>query len=174
MHIQYVYVIPCDIICKCSTDEYTICLCYTVRYNLHHVICYVHIPLYITCTCQTIIHDLYFGLVCWSLTSLYYSNGVNGHIETMPAREINPFTALSRIRSQFLRPQWSTSNHQRVDTTTPQTAQPSGLATWSVLTKSFVLLTRFLFFKDDVLGLNSLYHRYKGRTRCSRSRERWV
>ena len=27
----------------------------------------------------------------------------NGHIETMPAREINPFTALTRIRSQFLR-----------------------------------------------------------------------
>ena len=27
--------------------------------------------------------------VCWSLTSLCHSNG---HIETMPAREINPFT----------------------------------------------------------------------------------
>ena len=64
-------------------------------------------------------------LVCWSLTSLCHSNG---HIETMPAREINPFTALTRIRSQFLRTQWSTSNHQRVDTTTHQTAQPSGLA----------------------------------------------
>ena len=35
----------------------------------------------------------------------------NRHIETMPAREINPFTALTRIRSQFLRTQWSTSNH---------------------------------------------------------------
>ena len=46
--------------------------------------------------------------VCWSLTSLCHSNG---HIETMPAREINPFTALTRIRSQFLRTQWSTSNH---------------------------------------------------------------
>ena len=64
-------------------------------------------------------------LVCWSLTSLCHSNG---HIETMPAREINPFTALIRIRSQFLRTQWWTSNHQRVDMTTPQTAQPSGLA----------------------------------------------
>ena len=63
--------------------------------------------------------------VCWSLTSLCHSNG---HIETMPAREIYPFTALTRIRSQFLRTQWSTSNHQRVDMTTPQTAQPSGLA----------------------------------------------
>ena len=43
--------------------------------------------------------------VCWSLTSLCHSNG---HIETMPAREINPFTiftALTRIRSQFLRTQ---------------------------------------------------------------------
>ena len=40
--------------------------------------------------------------VCWSLTSLCYSNG---HIETMPAREINPFTGLTRIRSQFLRTQ---------------------------------------------------------------------
>ena len=39
-------------------------------------------------------------MVCWSLTSLCHSNG---HIETMPAREINPFTALTRIRSQFLR-----------------------------------------------------------------------
>ena len=48
-------------------------------------------------------------LVCWSLTSLCHSNG---HI--VPAREINPFTALTRIRSQFLRTQWSTSNHQRV------------------------------------------------------------
>ena len=64
-------------------------------------------------------------LVCWSLTSLFHSNG---HMETMPAREINPFTALTRIRSQFLRTQWSTSNHQRVNTTTPQTVQPSGLA----------------------------------------------
>ena len=36
--------------------------------------------------------------VCWNLTSLCHSNG---HIETMPAREINPFTALTRIRSQF-------------------------------------------------------------------------
>ena len=34
--------------------------------------------------------------VCWSLTSLCHSNG---HIETMSAREINPFTALTRIRS---------------------------------------------------------------------------
>ena len=65
--------------------------------------------------------------VCWSLTSLCHSNG---HIETMPARVINPFTALTRIRSQFLRTQWSTSNRQRVDTTTPQTAEPSGLAVW--------------------------------------------
>ena len=60
-----------------------------------------------------------------SLTSLCHSNG---HIETMPAREINPFTALTRIRYQFLRTQWSTSNHQRVDMTTPHTAQPSGMA----------------------------------------------
>ena len=29
----------------------------------------------------------------------------------MPAWKINPFTALTRIRSQFLRTQWSTSNH---------------------------------------------------------------
>ena len=41
-------------------------------------------------------------MVCWSLTSLCHSNG---HIETMPAREINPFTALTRIRPQFLRTQ---------------------------------------------------------------------
>ena len=33
-------------------------------------------------------------LVCWSLTSLCHSNG---NIETMPAREINPFTALTWI-----------------------------------------------------------------------------
>ena len=66
-----------------------------------------------------------FGLVCWSLTSLCHSNG---HIETMPTREINHFTALTRIRSQCPRTQWSTSNHQRVNTTAPQTAQPSGLA----------------------------------------------
>ena len=66
--------------------------------------------------------------VCLSLKSLCHSNG---HIEIMPAREINPFTALSRIRSQFLRTQWSTTNRQRVDMTTPQIAQPSGMATFS-------------------------------------------
>ena len=44
----------------------------------------------------------YGGLVCWSLTSLCHSNR---HIETMPAREINPFTALTRIRYQLLRTQ---------------------------------------------------------------------
>ena len=56
-------------------------------------------------------HDLKLArclFVCWSLTSLCHSNG---HIETMPAREINPFTALTRIRSQLLRTHWSTSNH---------------------------------------------------------------
>ena len=82
--------------------------------------CLVQLRIF-TYTCPYV----WFGLVCWSLTSLCHSNG---HIETMPAREINPFTALTRIRSQFLRTQWSTSNHQRVDTTTPQTAKPSGLA----------------------------------------------
>ena len=46
------------------------------------------------------------GLVCWSLTSHCHRNG---YIETMPAREINPFTALNRIRSQFLGTQWRTS-----------------------------------------------------------------
>ena len=44
-----------------------------------------------------------FGLVCYSLTSLCH---INGHIETMPDREINPFTALTRIWSQFLMTQW--------------------------------------------------------------------
>ena len=68
-------------------------------------------------------------LVCWSLTSLCHSNHGNGHIETMPARKINPFTALTRIRSQLLRTQWSTSNHQGVSMTALQTAQPSGLVT---------------------------------------------
>ena len=69
--------------------------------------------------------DVSLGWFVGSLTSLCHSNG---HIETMPAREINPFTALTRIRSQFLRTQWSTRNHQRVDKTTRQTAQPSGMA----------------------------------------------
>ena len=46
------------------------------------------------------IASIFYMLVCWSLTSLCHSNG---HIETMPAREMNPFTALTRIRSQFLR-----------------------------------------------------------------------
>ena len=43
--------------------------------------------------------------VCWSLTSRCHSNG---QIETMPAQEINPFTALPRIWSQFLKTQWRT------------------------------------------------------------------
>ena len=77
-----------------------------------------------------------YDLVCWSLTSLCHSNG---HIETMPAREINPFTALTRIRSQFLRTQWSTSNHQRVSTTALQTAQPSGLASCWLWDKTTIL-----------------------------------
>ena len=64
------------------------------------------------------------SLVCWRLTSLCHSNG---HIKTMPAREISPFTALTRMQFQLLKTQLSTSNHQRVDTTAPQTIQPSGL-----------------------------------------------
>ena len=36
------------------------------------------------------------GLVCWSLTSLCHSNG---HIETMSAREINPFTMFTALIS---------------------------------------------------------------------------
>ena len=47
-------------------------------------------------------NEYYVVVVCWCLTSLCHSNG---HIETMPAREIIPFTALTRIRSQFLRTQ---------------------------------------------------------------------
>ena len=46
--------------------------------------------------------DIDVVFVCWSLTSLCHSNG---HIETIPAREINPFTAPTRIRSQLLRTQ---------------------------------------------------------------------
>ena len=92
---------------------------------------------------------IWVGLVCWSLTSLCHSNG---HIETMSAREINPFTALTRIRSQFLRTQWSTSNHQRVDTTTPQTAQPSGLAQdlWG--------LAKWIEEKIHELAQNAIFH----------------
>ena len=55
---------------------------------------------YYMCFCSTYVIN--YDLVCWSLTSLCHSNG---HIETMPVREINPFTALTRIRSQFLRTQ---------------------------------------------------------------------
>ena len=47
--------------------------------------------------CALLVCIVILGLVCWSLTSLCHSNG---HIETMPAREINPFTALTRIRSR--------------------------------------------------------------------------
>ena len=54
-----------------------------------------HLTSFVTCATFNM-------FVCWSLTSLCHSNG---HIETMPAREINPFTALTRIRSQFLRTQ---------------------------------------------------------------------
>ena len=79
-------------------------------------------------------------MVCWGLTSLCHTNG---HVEAMPAREINPFTALTRIRSQFLRTQLSTSNRQRVDTTTPQTVQPSGLAhlPWNCLGNHLIHIT---------------------------------
>ena len=96
-------------------------------------------------------------LVCWSLTSLCHSNG---HIETMPAREINPFTALTRIRSQFLRTQWSTSNHQRVDTTTPQTAEPSGLAVnfscelGQIMTRYDFLCARWVILSNVWTDLN--------------------
>ena len=54
-------------------------------------------------------------VVCWSLTSLCHSNG---HIETMPAREINPFTALTRIRTQVSQDTMIDEQSQRVDTTT--------------------------------------------------------
>ena len=55
-----------------------------------------------TCV-RTPVSKMHWWIVCWSLASLCHSNG---HIETMPAREINPFTALTRIRSQFVRTQW--------------------------------------------------------------------
>ena len=48
-------------------------------------------------TCRHPIAQWVCLFVCWSLTSLCHSNG---HIETMPAREINPFTALTRIRDR--------------------------------------------------------------------------
>ena len=108
----------------------------------------------IPCVCLAQFSLNYVGwLVCWSLTSLCHSNG---HIETMPAREINPFTALTRIRSQFLRTQWSTSNHQRVDTTTPQTAEPSGLASLNYVHKRGPKHHHFILYSkwnDGVLGL---------------------
>ena len=56
------------------------------------LLCYLIVVCFLLCSL----------FVCWSLMSLCHSNG---HIETMPAREINPFTALTRIRSQFLRTQ---------------------------------------------------------------------
>ena len=82
----------------------------------------------------------------------------------MSAREINPFTARTRIRSQFIRTQWSTSNHQRVDTTTPQTAQPSGRTSkwrgnWCFCIKSsFIRIYLHIFlhhysFKYSLRGL---------------------
>ena len=52
-------------------------------------------------------------IVYWSLTSLCHSNG---HIETMPAREINPFTVLTRIRS-VSQDTMIDEQSQRVDTT---------------------------------------------------------
>ena len=55
--------------------------------------------------------DLFVGV----LTSLCHSNG---HIETMPAREINPFTALTRIRTQVSQDTMIDEQSQRVDTTT--------------------------------------------------------
>ena len=69
---------------------------------------------------RRLLHKLgYYGVrglfVCWSLTSLCHSNG---HIETMPAREINPFTALTRIRTQVSQDTMIDEQSQRVDTTT--------------------------------------------------------
>ena len=68
-------------------------------------------------------------LVCWSLTSLCHSNG---HIEDI---------------FDFLRTQWSTSNHQRVNTTALQTAQPSGLAGewWRKLTYKNINNIRYVY-----------------------------
>ena len=91
-----------------------------INYLLWHVVCVMYMlrsntwwtMLYMECiggaAWTTSMICSWSLFVCWSLTSLCHSNG---HIETMPAREINPFTALTRIRSQFLRTQWSTSNH---------------------------------------------------------------
>ena len=68
-------------------------------FTSHIAYCMIVIIIY------TVTSKLY-GFV-WSLTSFCHSNG---HIETMPAREINPFIAMTRIRSQFLRTYLSTSN----------------------------------------------------------------
>ena len=54
--------------------------------------------------------------VCWNLTSLCH---INGHIETMPAREINPFTALTQDSILVYQDTMIDEQSQRVDTTTP-------------------------------------------------------
>ena len=111
-----------------------------------HVIRYYPMRLYACNTVFYLVRCLVNFVFCFLfvgvLTSLCHSNG---HIETMPAREINPFTALTRIQSQFLRTQWSTSNHQRVDMTTPQTAQPSGLVCVLFLISSPIFCLIYFF-----------------------------
>ena len=91
------------------------------------------------------------------------------HIETMPAREMNPFTALTRIRSQFLRTQWSMSNHQRVDMTTPQTAQPSGLTTNCMVIHSYGQLgsNTLNYVKRPQLRLHSTDKPRRGQGHCA-------
>ena len=54
--------------------------------------------------------------VCWSLTSLCHSNG---HIETMPAREINPFYCPDQDSIPVSQDTMIDEQSQRVDTTTP-------------------------------------------------------
>ena len=122
-YTQYLYMIP-------------ICTQYLYTMPIHNTQYLYTIPIHDTYTqyLYTIpIHNaytqyLYMIPIC---TQYLYTMPIHDTQcpETMPVREIKPLTTLTRIRSQFHRTQWSTSNHQRVNTTTPQTAQPSGAGT---------------------------------------------
>ena len=69
------------------------------------------------CSDPDVLHQLTaVEFVCWSLTSLCHSNG---HIETMPAREINSLYCPDQDSIPVSQDTMIDEQSQRVDTTTP-------------------------------------------------------
>ena len=104
-------------------DMYLVYRIYDGTYRIYDGTYSILIKVFIKLSLSIRISGIYW--VCWSSTSLCH---INGHIETMPAKKLNP----SPPWPEFDPCHTMTSNHQQVDKIAPQTAQSSGLAEFQV------------------------------------------